>query len=129
MNTVLQDLRFGLRMLAKNPGFTGVAVLVIALGVAANASIFSFVDAVIIRPLPYPHPDELVGLGQWRTLRGQYVQAGVSAPNVLDIRKQNGVFQQVGYYLYHSYNLTSGNPPEHLEGATLSANVLKLLGI
>lgn len=116
-------------MLAKNPGFTAVAVLVIALGVAANTSIFSFVDAVIIRPLPYPHSNELVGLGQWRTLRGQYVQAGVSAPNALDIQKQNGVFQQVGYYLYHSYNLTSGNPPERLEGATLSANVLRLLGI
>ncbi|MGH9401094.1 MAG: ABC transporter permease, partial [Terriglobia bacterium] len=129
MSAFLRDLKFGFRMLVKNPAFTVVAVLAIALGVAANTSIFSFVDAVIIRPLPYPHPGELAGLGQWRTLRGQYVQAGVSAPNILDIQKQNGAFQQVGYYLYHSYNLTSGNPPERLEGATLSANMLKLLGI
>lgn len=129
MSTFLKDIKFGARTLAKSPGFTLVAVLAIALGVAANTSVFSFVDAVIIRPLPYPHPGELVGLGQWRTLHGQYVQAGVSAPNISDIQKQNRVFQEVGYYLYHSYNLTSGNPPEHLEGATLSANMLKLLGI
>lgn len=129
MSTFLKDIKFGARTLAKNPGFTLVAVLAIALGVAANTSIFSFVDAVIIRPLPYPHSGELMGLGQWRTLHGQYVQAGVSAPNISDIQKQNRVFQEVGYYLYHSYNLTSGNPPERLLGASLSANVLKLLGI
>ncbi len=124
-----QDLKYGLHLLVKSPGFTAVAVLTIALGVAANASIFSFVDAVIIRPLPYPHPEELVGLGQWRMLRGQYVQAGVSAPNITDIQKQNRVFQEVGYYLYHSYTLTSGNPPERLVGATISPNMLELLGI
>lgn len=129
MRTLGKDLRYGLRMLAKAPGFTAVAALTIALGVAANTSIFSFVDAVIIRPLPYPHPAQLVGLGQWRLLRGQYVQAGVSAPNIAGIRKQNDVFQQVGYYLSRSYTLTSGNPPERLQGATLSANMLKLLGI
>ncbi len=129
MAAFFRDLKFGWRMLVKSLVFTGVAVLAIALGVAANASIFSFVDAVIIRPLPYPHPRQIVGLGQWRILRGQYVQAGVSAPNILDIAKQNRVFQQVGYYLFNSYNLTSGNPPERLEGARLSPGMLKLLGI
>lgn len=126
---MIQDLKFGVRMLARNPSFTLAAALAIALGVAANASIFSFVDAVIIRPLPYPHSAQLVGLGEWRNLRGEYAQAGVSAPNIVDIEKQTRVFQQVGYYLYHSYNLTSGNPPERLEGATISADLLKLLGV
>ncbi len=129
MTSILGDLKYGWRMLAKSPAFTVVAALAIALGVAANTSIFSFVDAVIIRPLPYPHPDELAGLGQWRMLHGQYAQAGVSAPNIQDIEKQNHVFQEVGFYLWNSYNLTSGNPPERLEGAELSANMLKLIGI
>jgi putative ABC transport system permease protein len=129
MNTLLQDLKFGLRQLRRSPGFAIVAALTLALGVAANTTIFSFVDAVIIRPLPYPDPGELVGLGQWRMLHGKYVQAGISAPNFRDIEKQNDVFQQVGYYLYHSYNLTSGNPPEHLEGAEVSASMLPLLGV
>ena len=129
MTALIHDLRYGLRMLAKNPGFAAIAALTLALGVAANTTIFSFVDAVIIRPLPYPNPRELVGLGQWRMLNGKYVQAGVSAPNFRDIEKQNDVFQQVGYYLFHSYNLTSGNPPEHLVGATVSASMLTLLGV
>jgi putative ABC transport system permease protein len=129
MSTLIQDLKYGLRMLGRNPGFAAIAALTLALGVAANTTIFSFVDAVIIRPLPYPNPGELVGLGQWRMLNGKYVQAGVSAPNFRDIEKQNDVFQQVGYYLFHSYNLTSGNPPEHLTGATVSSSMLTLLGV
>jgi putative ABC transport system permease protein len=129
MTTFLKDLKYGWRMLVKTPGFTVVAALAIALGVAANTSIFSFVDAVIIRPLPYPHPGELVGLGQWRTLHGQYVQAGVSPPNIRDIEKQNNVFQEVGFCLWKSYNLTSSTPPERLNGITMSAKMLKLVAI
>ncbi|HUL15765.1 MAG TPA: ABC transporter permease [Terriglobales bacterium] len=129
LSNLWQDIRYALRMLVKRPAFTIVAALAIALGITANTSIFSFVDAVIIRPLPYPEPEQLVGLGQWRMLRSQYVQAGVSAPNVSDIQRQNSVFQEVGYYLFHSYNLTSGNPPERLEGAELSVDMLKLLGV
>jgi putative ABC transport system permease protein len=129
MSPLLQDLKYGLRMLARNPGFAAIAALTLALGVAANTTIFSFVDAVIIRPLPYPDAEQLVGLGQWRTLRGKYIQAGVSAPNLRDIEKQNDVFQQVGYYLYHSYSLTSGTPPERLDSATVSESMLRLLGV
>lgn len=129
MSALIQDIKYGVRMLARKPLFTLVAALTLALGVAANTTIFSFVDAVIIRPLPYPDPGQLVGLGQWRMLSGKYVQAGVSAPNIRDIHQQNDVFQRVGYYLFHSYNLTSGNPPERLDGVTLSSSMIPLLGV
>src|SRR5579871_3938262 len=113
MRTLLQDLRYGLRVLGKNPGFTAIAVITLGLGIGANAAIFSLVDAVILRPLPYPNPNQLVGLGQWRNQKGEgYVQTGVSAPNIVDIARQKNIFQQVGYYRWGGANITEGNRPE-----------------
>ncbi|HEV3275225.1 MAG TPA: ABC transporter permease [Terriglobia bacterium] len=129
METLLQDIRYALRVLRKNPGFAAVAVLTLALGIGANSAIFSLVDAVILRPLPYPHPEQLVGLGQWRNQKGEgYIQVGVSAPNVADIAK-TGIFQQVCYYRWAGFNITGGDHPESIDGIKGSAELLPMFGI
>ncbi len=129
MKTLLQDLRYGLRVMARNPGFAAVAVLTLALGIGANAAIFSLVDAVILRPLPYPDPEQLVGLGQWRNQKGEgYVQTGVSAPNIADIAR-SGVFQYVAYFRWGSFNITDANRPESVIGIQASADLLPMFGV
>ncbi|HXA04135.1 MAG TPA: ABC transporter permease [Bryobacteraceae bacterium] len=129
MRTLLQDIRYGLRVLAKNPGFAAVAVLTLALGIGVNSAIFSLVDAVILRPLPYPEPEELVGLGQWRNQKGEgYIQTGVSAPNIVDIAK-TGIFQQVAYYRWSGFNITEGSRPESVRGIQASTELLPMFGI
>ena len=129
MRTLLQDLRYGFRVLVKNPGFAAVAVFTLALGIGANAAIFSLVDAVLLRPLPYPDPEQLVGLGQWRNQKGEgYIQTGVSAPNIVDIAK-TGIFQQVAYYRWSGFNITEGSRPESVGGIRASAELLPMFGI
>ena len=130
MATIIQDIRYGLRMLIRNLGFTIVAVLTLALGIGATSSMFSVVNAIIIRPLPYPDPEQLVGLGQSRIQKGMgYVQTGVSAPNIVDVAARNHVFQQISYYLYHEFNLTKTQPPQRLDGARISATLLPMFGV
>jgi putative ABC transport system permease protein len=130
MGTMLQDLRYGIRMLVKNLGFAIVAVLTLALGIGATSSMFSVVNAIIIRPLPYPDPEQLVGLGQSRIQKGMgYVQTGVSAPNIADIVARNHVFQEVSYYRGHEFNLTKTQPPQRLDGARISASLLPMFGV
>jgi hypothetical protein len=116
---MMADFRYAWRSLVKSPGFTITAVLTLALGIGANAAIFSLVSAIVLRPLPYPSPKELVGLGQWRNQKGEgYVQTGVSAPNLADIAAQTRIFQQVAYYRWTRFNITGGNHPEGIEGIT-----------
>ena len=130
MGTLFQDLRYGLRMLVKNLGFTTVAVLTLALGIGATSSMFSVVNAIILRPLPYPDPEQLVGLGQSRIQKGMgYVQTGVSAPNIVDIAARNHVFKEVSYFLWHEFNLTKTQPPQRLDGARISATLLPMFGV
>ena len=124
------DVRYACRVLLKSPGFALTASLTLALGIGANAAIFSLVSAIILRPLPYPSPKELVGLGQWRNQKGEgYVQTGVSAPNIVDIAGQKSIFQQVGYYRWSGFNLTEGNHPESVDGIKTSLDMLPIFGI
>ncbi len=126
---MFQDLRYGLRVLAKNPFFAAMAVLTLALGIGANTAIFSLVAAVLLRPLPYPDPEQLVGLGQWRDQKGQgYIQTGVSAPNITDIAK-TGVFQYVAYYRGWRFNITQGDRPESINGIKASTELLPMFGV
>ena len=125
-----RDARFAARQMLRNPGVSTVAVLTLALGIGANAAIFSLVNAIILRPLPYPSPDELVGLGQWRNQQGEgYVQTGVSAPNIADIGREKNIFQQVGYYRWSDFNITEGNRPESINGIKTSVDMLPLFGV
>jgi putative ABC transport system permease protein len=126
----LADVRYAVRVLLKSRGFALTASLTLALGIGANAAIFSLVSAIVLRPLPYPSPKELVGLGQWRNQKGEgYVQTGVSAPNIVDIAAQKNIFQQVGYYRFSSFNITEGNHPESIDGIKASLDMLPLFGV
>ena len=119
-----QDVRFGLRMLRKNPGFTTVAVLTLALGIGANTAIFSVVDAVLLRPLPYPDSGQLVSLSE----RGPDWSGGsLSYPNFTDWRNQQSVFEGFGVYTGGNFTLTGAGEPARLEGMLMSADVFAAL--
>jgi predicted permease len=112
MGTLIQDLRYGLRMLRKSPGFTVVAILTLALGIGANTAIFFVVDAVLLRPLPYPNPGQLVLLPEGSPKQG-ITDAGMSYPGLLELRDNNHVFSAIAGFVSHSLTLTgSGEPSE-----------------
>jgi len=121
-----QDVRYGLRMLTRNPGFTLVAVLALALGVGANTAIFSVVNAVLLRPLPYPDPDQLA-LVFARTPREP--REFVSYPDFEDWRAQSRSFEKLSAYVPQSVNLTGRDEPARLLGGFASADFLPMLGV
>jgi len=126
MQTLLQDLRYGARMLLKKPGFTLIAVITLALGIGANTAIFSVVNAVLLRPLPYDEADRLVHL---RERHPQYEEMSISYPNFTDWRARNRVFESIGVYNFGSYNLTGGGEPERLQAAQGSADLFAALRV
>jgi predicted permease len=129
LEDLIQDLRYGLRQLRRNPGFTAVAVITLALGMGANTAVFSVVDAVLLRPLPYPHPGRLVNISQWRRQGRGNIQTGMSALNILDLSKQDHVFQGVGYFHWEQPFLSTGGSSKYLLGAEASSNLIGLLGV
>lgn len=127
METLWQDLSYSLRRLAKNPGFTIVAILSLAIGIGANSAIFSVTNALLLRPLPYKDADRLVIL--WNRSPGLNVeQDWFSLGQYLDIKIENQVFEQVAVTIGGSYNLTGQGIPEHIEGARVSSSLFPLLG-
>jgi len=127
MTTLLQDVRYGLRVLGKNPGFTMVAVLSLALGVGANTAMFSIVSAVLLRSLPFSHPERLVRIVASNRGTGAR-DIGLSIPELDDLRIRAGVFDQVTALNGGPANLTGGSRPQHLEILEVSPNYFSMLG-
>ena len=123
-----QDVRYGLRMLAKNPAFTAIAVLALALGIGANSAIFSVVNAILLRPLPYKNPEQLVMIWENATHLG-FPKNTPSPANFLDWRQQSTVFQGMAAFAERSFNLTGAGEPERLDGRRVSANLFDVLGV
>jgi putative ABC transport system permease protein len=124
-----QDLRYGVRLLFKTPGLTAVAVLALAFGIGANTMIFSVVNALLLRPLPYEKPEQLMVL--WENHPEIGLNKNEASPaNFIDWREQTNVFEQLGAFQYELLNLTSGSgEPEAILGASVTSNLLPLLGV
>jgi putative ABC transport system permease protein len=130
MENLIQDVRFALRLLLKAPGFAVVVVLVLGLGIGANSAIFSVIDSVLLRPLPYEEPDRLVKL--WMHFSGIGVpkdQNWVSAPEFADLRDLNHSFSQIAAVSEGGGNATIGTTPEVVPGASVSAGFFPMLGV
>ena len=123
-----QDLRYALRTLAKNPAFTSIAIVAIALGIGANTVIFSAVNAVLLRPLPFKNPEQLVMVWENATHLG-FPKNTPSPPNFVDWQKQNTVFTGMAVMSERSFNLTGVGEPERLDGRRVSANLFDMLGV
>ncbi|HKQ04028.1 MAG TPA: ABC transporter permease [Blastocatellia bacterium] len=128
MQTITQDLRYGLRMLGKRPGFTLVAVITLALGIGANTAIFSMVDALLINPLPFPQVNRLVAL--WEKVPSQGVERNETAiANYLDWQAQNQSFENISLYSWWNANLSGIDPPERLQGYVVTTNLLDTMKV
>ena len=122
----MNDLRFALRQLLKNPGFTAVAVVTLALAIGANTAIFSVVNGVVLRPLPYPESDRLV----WLAEKGpDWTGGSLSVPNYLDWREGQDLLEHFGVYTWNNFTLTGVGEPAQLAGALASAEVLAALKV
>jgi putative ABC transport system permease protein len=127
METFWQEVRYGLRMLAKNPAFTAIAVLTLALGIGANTAIFSVVNAVLLEPLPFRHPDGLVVVWEHNRPRARTTNV-ISPANFLDWREQNTVFEQMAAFVMGRMNLSGVTDPEELQVLHVSPNLFPMLG-
>jgi predicted permease len=128
LDRLWQDFRYGLRMLAKNPGFTAVAVVTLALGIGANTAIFSVINAVLLTPLPFPHPDRLVQI--WERNPHIGLDQGVVSPyNFLDWQSQSHDFEAMAAYQHEHFSLTGGPLPVSLSGRRVSADFFRVLDV
>src|SRR4030095_3892373 len=125
---MLNDLRFALRQLRKTPGFTFVAVLMLALGIGVNTAIFSVIYAVLLRPLPYPQADQLAILEE---SDANQPQISIAFPDYVDWKRDNTVFEEIAISRRESFNLSGleGRAPEQVSGALVTANFFKVIGL
>jgi putative ABC transport system permease protein len=128
LDHVAQDLRYGLRMLRKSPGFTGVAALILALGIGANSAIFSVMNGILLKPLPYSHPNELIDLNH--TAPGVNFPDADPAPFLyFTYREQGRAFQSLGLYRWDYRSVTGLTEPEEAQCLNVTAEVLPMLGV
>lgn len=125
MQNLLQNLRFSLRMLRKNPGLTLTVLLTLALGIGANTAIFTVDYATLLAPLPYPHPNQLVVV--WSKIQGHH--NGVSAGDFLDWRRESSAFQELHAWNGGSFNIATQDQPENIEGRLTTPGFYNMLGI
>jgi putative ABC transport system permease protein len=123
-----QDTRYGARMLRKSPGLTSVAVLSLALGIGAISTIFSFVNGIMLRPLPYPEPERLVLVDETAFKRGS-PSMNVSFPNFVDWREQNHSFEDIGCYQADGFIIGGGAEPELVKAAFVTQGLFEVLGV
>jgi len=126
MNALVQDLRYALRMLLKSPAFSVIAILTLGLAIGANSAIFSVVNAVLLRPLPYAHSEQLVRVFGSQP---QLARAPNSPANFLEWKAENQVFERIATYVGQGFNLTGTDRPERVIGARISADLLQLLSV
>jgi len=123
-----QDLRYGTRMLRRSPGFTAIVIVTLALGIGANTAIFSVVDAILLKPLPFTDPKSLVIVWE-STVQNASTHNTVSPPNFLDWQSQNRVFSGMSYISDLGRNLTGNGEPEQLIVQYVSVNFFSVLGV
>ena len=125
----MNDLRYAARMLLKNPGFTAIAIIALALGIGANTAIFSVVSAVLLRPLPYPQPEQIVAVWTGETKKPEG-RSAFSFPDFADVRAQNQVFTAMAAYDNVDMTVTErGIQAAHLHGAMVTADLFQVLGV
>src|ERR1700719_5237957 len=127
MTNLWQDLRYGIRVLAKAPGFTLVAIFTLALGIGANTAIFTVVYGVLLRPLPFPQPDRIVALAE--SYKDLMDEKSLTATELNRLRRHNELFVGIAGYTQVGYNLAVGNAAEHLRGMPVNAEYFQVLGI
>ena len=128
MENLVQDLRYGVRMLLQKPAFTFVVVLALAVGIGANSAIFSVVNAVLLRPLPYADPERLVMIWMDNS-RINIAEDWHSFPNYTDYRDHNEVLELIAAFNNRSFNITGSGEPERVQGAWMTTSLLPLLGV
>ncbi len=130
MNAFWQDLRYGARMLFKNPGFTMVAIITLSLGIGANTTIFSVINSLLFKPIPFPEADRLVLVWQSQ-VNDPKNRNIISAPNFWDWRRENDVFENIAIFdsAGKGYDLSGDGEPERISGVRVSAGFFDVLGV
>jgi len=123
--SLFHEFRIGLRSLSKDPGFSAVAILTLTLAIGANTAIFSIVNAVLLRPLPYPEASRIVQVQE----ATQNFAGSISWPNLYDLRQQNTTLESVAAFTYNNLTLHAGANPERLRGQAVTSNYFHVLGL